>query len=250
MSLLLTLFAAVMGFESTRVTGAAVVLSSGRPLAGVRVTVGSATATTDSTGSFTLTVPAGARPAFHLEWADRSTTVRNEDVDLRSPVALVIDTEAGNLRPLLAQRDWHLPGEWGMSGFFARRSRGYGEFFTRDDFRAGGFSTLRGLLAAQGAGRGCVGSRACGPTLIVSGRKHALEIWVDGVIQTDEDADNLSLADVAGVEYYPPPLAPHPPSVSPDWKWIVDTRYFLEEPLRGSMVIVWTRGFDRQAPSR
>src|SRR5690242_744704 len=101
MSLLLTLFAAVMGFDSTRV-------------AGVRVTVGSATATTDSTGSFTLTVPAGARPAFHLEWADRSTTVRNEDVDLRSPVALVIDTEAGNLRPLLAQRDWHLPGEWGM----------------------------------------------------------------------------------------------------------------------------------------
>ena len=244
MSLLLTLFAAVCGFDSTRVTGAAVTLASGHPLAGVLVTVGSATATTDSAGTFALMVPAGVRPLFRLGWADRSAAVRNEDVDLRDPVTLVIDTEADNLRPLIAQSDWHLPGEWGMVGFFARRSRGYGEFFTRSDFRSGGFTTLRALLESEGVGRGCLGSRACGPALITQGRKHAIQIWVDGVIQTDENADDLSLKDVAGVEYYPPPMNPQPASVSPDRKWIRDTRYFLEEPLGGSMVIVWTRGFD------
>jgi hypothetical protein len=229
MNLLLTLCATVV-FDSTRVTGAALALASGHPLAGVHVTVGAATATTDSAGAFALTVPAGVRPIFRLEWADRSATVRNEDVDLRTPVALVIDTEADNLRPLLAQSDWHLPGEWGMTGFFARRAKGYGQFFTRDDFRAGGFSTLRALLEAQGVGHGCVGSHGCGPTLITQGRKHPIHIWVDGVIQTDENSDDVSLQDVAGVEYYPPSLSPRPASVSPDRKWIRDTRYFLEEP--------------------
>jgi len=243
MSLLLTLFA-VLGFDSTRVTGAAVALASGHPLSGVQVTLGAATATTDSAGTFVLTVPAGVRPVFRLAWADRSATVRNEDVDLRSPVSLVLDTEAANLRPLIAQTDWHLAGEWGMNGFFARRAKGYGQFFTRGDFRSGGFSTLRGLLEAQGVGRGCVGSQGCGPVLIAQGRKHAIHIWVDGVIQTDENPDDLSLKDVAGVEYYPPPMAPQPASVSPDRKLIRDTRYFLEEPLGGSMVIVWTQGFD------
>jgi hypothetical protein len=245
MSLLLALFAAVAGFDSTRVTGAVVALASGHPLAGVQVTVGAATAITDTAGAFALTVPAGGRPVFRVEWAERSALISDGDLDLRNPVRLVIDTEADDLRPLIAQWDWHLPGEWGMTGFFARRGRGYGQFFTRDDFRSGAFATLRALLEANGVGRGCVGSDGCGPTQIMRGRKYAIFIWVDGVIQTDEHSDDLSLEDVAGVEYYPPPRDFRPASVSPDRKWIVDTRYFLGEPLRGSMVIVWTRGFDR-----
>lgn len=243
MSLILALLSVVARFDSTRVTGTAVALASGKALAGVRISLGDAWATTDSTGRFTLRVPAGTRPVFDFTWGGRAGAVRS-DALAADPYEIVIDTEAENLKPLIGVDDWQLPGVWGMSGFFARRAKGYGRFFTRDDFRSGGFGTLRDLLATQGVIHTCVRNDGCGPANVVGGRFQSLDIWVDGVIQTAENADSLSLAEVAGVEFYPRPGVFKPAGLTPDRKWIVDTRYFLREPLVGSMVIVWTRGFE------
>lgn len=245
MSLMLAVLAVIGSFDSTRVAGTAVALASGKPLAGVRIVLGDASTTTDSAGRFALRVPAGARPVFDFAWGGRVGVARAEGLDA-DPYEVVIDTEAENLKPSVMVDDWHLPGVWGMSGFFARRAKGYGHFYTRDDFQQLGYSNLRQLLGAEGVTHSCVREDGCGPVRFIYGRAHFQNVWIDGVIQTGENADSVSLADVAGVEYYPVPGPPYPTWANTHW--IHDTRYFLGEPYRGSMVIVWTRGFE--APAR
>lgn len=244
MPLFLALLAA-LAVDSTHVTGTALVLASGRPLSGVRVTLGPGVGVTDTSGAFALSVPAGATPLLGFTWGGRTGTARLDQVP-DGPLEVVLDTEATNLHPRVAPRDWRLPGVWGMSGFFARRAKGYGTFYDRDDFRRAGFTNLSQLLAADGVTRNCQYKLArCGPTVVSDGGIVLLRVWVDGVIQIDEDADAIPLDDIAGVEYYPPlPRALFAGDLATDRKWIVDTRYFLGEPLWGGMVIVWTRGYD------
>lgn len=228
--------------DSTRLQGTVLSLASGHPLAGVRVSVPGAEATTDSTGRFAL---ARASTRLTFVWNGVSGTGQTPDGQAEGTLRVVLDTEARDLDPSVEQNDWHLIGRWGMPGFFDRMRSGYGRFYTRDDAVRGGFKTLKDLLHTAGVSHGCLPSGgACGALVYYGAQPTLVSIYVDGAFQRSPAADDTPMDDVAGVEYYALPTPPRP--VGPDRQWIRQTNYFQEAPLEEFTVVVWTRGFHRR----
>ena len=76
-----------------------------------------------------------------------------------------------------------------------------------------------------------------------------VSIYVDGAFQNTEQADDRSLGDVTGVEYYPLPNPPRPALASPR-EWIVKTNYLEQLPLQEFTVVLWTRDFYQRLAER
>ncbi|HYK09305.1 MAG TPA: hypothetical protein VEV39_00730 [Gemmatimonadales bacterium] len=228
--------------DSSVLKGTVLSLASGHPLAGVTVVeAGGGQVTTDSTGQFEIT---GSASRLHLTWGGVSGTAVIPAGPTVEALRVVVDTEAPDLDPAVEHVDWHLVGRWGMPGFFDRARQGFGKFFTRDDIARAGFANLRALLKSLDIAHGClVGGGGCGARTFYRGTPVLVSIYVDGVFQRDENADDRPLGDVAGIEYYPVPYPPRPAATSPDRQWMVKTDYLQQLPLQEFTVVIWTRGF-------
>ena len=234
--------------DSTVLKGTVLSLGSGHPLAGVTVSrPGRAPVTTDSAGHFAIPGPAAR---LHLTWNGVSGTgvipAGAEDQSL----LVVIDTGAADLSPTIEHEDWHLAGHWGMPGFFGRARQGYGTFFTRDALVRSGFTNLKDLLSSLGIHHGCLrDGGGCGAVIYYRNVPTLVSIYVDGAFQNTEQADDRSLGDVTGIEYYPLPNPPRPALASPR-EWIVKTNYLEQLPLQEFTVVLWTRDFYQRLAER
>lgn len=227
--------------------GTVLALASGHPLAGVVVAIGSGQATSDSAGHFALAGPASR---LHVSWNGKSGLGIIPAGQDDEPLRVVVDTEVPDLHPSIEHVDWHLPGRWGMPGFFERARMGYGTFFTRDDLARSGHTNLKQLLASLSIRHGCLrNGEGCGALIDYRNVPTLVSIYVDGVFQRNEQADDLPLDGVTGIEYYPLPNPPRPALTSAR-AWIVKTDYLQQLPLQEFTVVVWTRDFYQRLEER
>jgi len=228
-------------------TGTVLALASGHPLAGVVVSVGTRQATSDSAGHFTL---AASASRLHLTWDGKSGLGIVPSGEDDEPLRVVVDTETPDLETTIEHVDWHLVGRWGMAGFFDRARQGYGTFFTRHDLARSGYTNLRELLASLGITHGCLRTGdGCGAMIYYRSNPTLVSIYVDGVFQRNEQADELPLDAVTGIEYYPLPSARRPArTVSSEW--MVRTDYLQRLPLEEFTVVIWTRAFYQRLAER
>lgn len=227
--------------------GTVLALASGHPLAGVVVGIGSQRATTDSAGHFAL---AGSASRLHLTWSGRQGTGIIPSGQDDEPLRVVVDTETPDLQSTIEHEDWHLVGRWGMPGFFDRARQGYGRFFTRSDLARSGDVKLKDLLQSLGITHGCLrDGSACGAITYYRGTPTLVSIYVDGVFQRNEQADDLPLDAVTGIEYYPLPDPPRP-ALTSTRQWMVKTDYLQQLPLQEFTVVIWTRNFYQRLEER
>lgn len=232
---------------SDSLRGTVLALASGHPLAGVVVGTGVREATTDSAGHFAL---AGSASRLHLAWGGKHGTAIIPSGQEGEPLRVVVDTETPDLQSTIEHVDWHLLGHWGMPGFFDRARQGYGTFFTRNDLARSGYPDLAGLLQSLGITHGCLrDGTGCGAIVDYRGNPTLVSIYVDGVFQRNEQADDLPLDAVTGIEYYPLPNPPRPAPGS-GREWMVKTDYFQQLPLQEFTVVVWTRSFYQRLSER
>ncbi|HZH40524.1 MAG TPA: carboxypeptidase-like regulatory domain-containing protein [Gemmatimonadales bacterium] len=228
-------------------TGTVLALASGHALAGVVVTAGNRQTTSDSAGHFAL---AGSASRLHLTWDGKSGVGMVPSPEVDEPLRVVVDTEAPNLETTIEHVDWHLVGRWGMAGFFDRARQGYGTFFTRHDLARSGYTALKELLASLGITHGCLRTGdGCGAMIYYRGTPTLVSIYVDGVFQRNEQADDLPLDAVTGIEYYPLPSALRPRRTIAS-EWIVRTDYLQQLPLQEFSVVIWTRAFYQRLAER
>lgn len=239
----------LLSFPATdSLKGTILALASGHPLAGVVVEIGAREATSDSAGHFAL---AGTASRLHLTWGGKSGLAIIPSGQDDEPLRLVVDTETPDLETTIEHVDWHLVGRWGMPGFFDRARQGYGTFFTRNDLARSGYSTLRELLASLGITHGCLRSgEGCGALIFYRSTPTLVSIYIDGVFQRNEQADELPLDAVTGIEYYPLPNPPRPAATDPERQWMVKTDYLQQLPIQEFTVVVWTRNFYQRLSER
>lgn len=238
----------LLGFQpADSLKGTVLSVASGHPLAGVVVEAGAQVATSDSAGHFTL---AGSASRLHLSWGGMSGVGIIPPGPDDEPLRVVVDTETRDLHAIIEPVDWHLVGRWGMPGFFDRARQGYGTFFTRSDLARSGFGNLKDVLHSLGIEHGCVrNGGGCGSITRYRGVPTRVSIYVDGVFQRNEQADDLPLEDVTGIEYYPVPYPPRP-AITSSRQWIVKTDYLQQLPLQEFTVVIWTRGFYQRLAER
>lgn len=237
----------LLSLPTDSLKGTVLALASGHPLAGVVVGAGAQEATSDSAGHFAL---AGRASRLRLAWGGRQGTGAIPSGQDGEPLRVVIDTETQDLATTIEHEDWRLVGRWGMPGFFDRARQGYGTFFTRNDLARAGYANLHDVLQSLGIGHGCLrDGGGCGALIIYRSTPTLVSIYVDGEFQRNEQADDLPLGAVTGIEYYPLPNPPRPALTSPR-AWIAKTDYLNQLPLEEFTVVIWTRNFYQRLAER
>ncbi|HEX4561122.1 MAG TPA: hypothetical protein VH113_04750 [Gemmatimonadales bacterium] len=227
--------------------GTVLALGSGHPLAGVVVGIGAQQVTSDSAGHFAL---AGSASRLHLTWNGKTGTGVIPSGQDDEALRVVIDTETQELESTIEREDWHLVGRWGMPGFFDRARQGFGTFFTRNDLARTGYASLKDLLRSLGITHGCLrDGTGCGAMIYYRSNPVLVSIYVDGVFQRNEQADELPLDAVTGIEYYPLPDPPRP-ALTSSRQWMVKTDYLQQLPLQEFTVVIWTRNFYQRLAQR
>ena len=186
-------------------SGKATSAFNGRPLANVMISVPAARkfVVTDSTGSFWLPGLPTGRQKVRISYQGRDT--EEYEFALRGgrtqKLTVILDVEAVDLAAIVVEARQPYGGR-SLAGFYDRKKwySGFANFFTREDIER-----IRPMVVSDLLKRLVIWVRCdpeCAPTRMQHGHLCAIPVSVDGMPFWDFDFDNISVADVAGVEVY------------------------------------------------
>ena len=189
-----------------------------RPLAGARVSVANdsnhvlASATTDSAGTFLLSLPRAGTYALdvrhigHFPGLSRPFPLaRGEEYE---PVMyLAVGTAAQPIAPVTVTERANRRADFGR-GFEERRTRGFGEFMTRAQIEKRGSTTavelmrgMAGVQFSQGPGGTDIAISSRGATGFGNGCR--MEVYIDGIpLGAQPLAYAIRPSDIEGIEVY------------------------------------------------
>lgn len=190
--------------DSARLTGRVASSRDGRPVPGVMVSVRAVQLfqVTDSSGTFAIAgLPAGAH-TLRITYGDRVS--EDHPVTLRTgrtlDLYILLDVDAVVLTPIVVEAR-RAEASLNLVGFYARKRRGFGRFFTRDDIEHRRPRSMSVLLSGTGIRLACVRGN-CVATQLVAGRRCTVPVYLDGVWAPQYQIDWVPPQDVAGFEVY------------------------------------------------
>jgi hypothetical protein len=199
-------WATVAGQQDTlaAIRGTVTSSTSGRPISGVMIAVPAVArfVVTDSTGTFALGgLPAG-RQRIRISYLERGS--EEYDVTLRRgqarQLAVLLDMEAVDLAPIVVE-GWGGRFARSLAGFYDRKRRSFGRFYTAEDIERIGPVQLSSLLRREGIRIVCRGWEC----VAYSGRDIRpcpMDLYLDGVWVDSTFLDTIHPNDVAAVEIY------------------------------------------------
>ncbi|HET9709596.1 MAG TPA: carboxypeptidase-like regulatory domain-containing protein [Gemmatimonadales bacterium] len=238
MTLLVVGSAAAVGVQqpTTHLSGTVLATWSGKPQAGVRVTVsGGAEQATDANGHFDFPTVGSGRAKLQVTYAGHAGAARDIVLPVGKPlqVEVLMDSEATDLAPYVTEAS-RLESRLGLTGFYARRRLGFGRFFSRDDIAKTHDHQVTQVLSIAGASYRC-GGAGCAPVLFRYGRECRMTLLIDGYPAPQQDITNMELDDVVGIEVYRRGYQ----SVAGE---TLENGYDLAALARGcGLVVIWTR---------
>lgn len=197
--------------DSARITGTARSSVNGLPLSGVMIAVAGSRAfdVTDSTGAFALSGLPGGKQTVRILYRD--DVLHEQDFTLKRGKTLqldvLLDVNAIELAPIVvAARSPRTRSS--LVGFYERRQRGFGRYYTFEELERRGALPVRALLIESGVDVRCrMGD--CVPVIRRGGRLCVATVYVDGwmgtshdVMGTSHDVEFWRADDLAGVEIY------------------------------------------------
>lgn len=199
-------WATVAGQQDTlaAIRGSVTSAFDGRPLSGVMIAVPTVGrfAVTDSTGTFVLGRLPSGKQRVRISYLERGSA--DHDVPLRrgkvTVLAVLLNVEAVDLAPVVVE-------EWGghfvrsLAGFYDRKRRGFGTFFSWEDIERIRPYRLSSLLRQTGVLVQCWGGE-CLPYTFEPTRRCPMALYVDGMPIDPVFLDAIDPGDVAGVEIY------------------------------------------------
>jgi hypothetical protein len=199
-------WAAVAGQQDTlaAIRGSVTSAFDGRPLSGVMIAVPTVGrfAVTDSTGTFVLGRLPSGKQRVRISYLERGSA--DHDVPLRrgkvTVLAVLLDVEAVDLAPVVVEA-WGFRFERSLAGFYDRRRRGFGTFYSWEDidrirpYRLSSLLRQAGVLVQCSAGE-------CLPYALAATRRCPMAVYLDGLPIDGVFLDTIDPAAVAGVEIY------------------------------------------------
>jgi hypothetical protein len=176
----------------------------GRPISDVLIAVGGTRMfdVTDSTGEFVLAgLPVGKQT---LRILYRDEVFHEQPIKLRQGKTLqldvLLDVEAIELAPVVVEAR-SVRALRSLAGFYERRKRGFGRFYTFEDLERRGSASVGALLAESGVQLRCR-MGYCLPVNWIGARSCVMPLYFDGFPLSAEQVDMIWLDDLAGVEVY------------------------------------------------
>ncbi|HVX39563.1 MAG TPA: carboxypeptidase regulatory-like domain-containing protein [Gemmatimonadaceae bacterium] len=180
-----------------------------QPIEQVEVSVvnGSAAARTDTAGRFALTglFPGSAALRFRRLGFEPVVLMAQVPSGDTTDVDVTLTVVAQQLKGVIVQEDAAKIMQ--LADFEDRRRRGFGHFITRAQIEARR-PLLMSEMARQIPGTVLLPNRAGQSTLYFAGAPHQScppQYWVDGVMVTGFNIDDIVPSDVEGVEFYSGP---------------------------------------------
>jgi hypothetical protein len=177
---------------------------SGRPITGVMIAVPDVArfVVTDSTGTFALGgLPAG-RQRIRISYLERGS--EDYDVTLRPggtrQLVVLLDLEAIDLAPIVVE-GWGGRFARSLAGFYDRKRRSFGRFYTAEDIERIGPVQLSSLMRREGIRIVCQGWEC----VAYAGRDILpcpMDLYLDGVRVDSTFLDTIHPNDVAAVEIH------------------------------------------------
>ncbi len=190
--------------DSARLAGAVRSARNGTPLAGVMIAIAGTQRfdVTDSSGAFALSGLPSGRQTVRILY--RNDVLAEKPFRLKRGKTLeldvVLDVEAVELAPVVVEAE-RLPALRSLAGFYERRGRGFGRFYTFEDLQQRGALPIRMLLAESGIWEHCRMGR-CIPVIQRMGQLCVPAVYLDGWPLPAEDVALWRADDLAGVEVY------------------------------------------------
>lgn len=189
--------------DSARISGTARSSVSGRPLPGVMIAVADSRVfgVSDSTGGFALSGLPTGKQTVRILYRDDLLTERPFTLKPGKTLQLevLLDVEAVELAPIVVQART-VGSLRSLAGFYERRQRGFGRFYTFEDLERRGALPMRSLLLESGIDVRCRLGR-CLP-VIARGRACVPGVYLDGFPATSADLEFYRADDLAGLEIY------------------------------------------------
>lgn len=190
--------------DSARLAGTVHSSLNGRPLAGVMIAVAGTQTfdVTDSAGAFALSgLPAGKQTVRILYrdevFHERGITLK---AGKRLRLEILLDVDAVALAPVVVEAR-SIRATHSLAGFYERKKRGFGRFYTFEDLERRGYLPLRTLLVESGVQVRC-GGLSCFPVSGSVWRRCVLPLYLDGLPFPVEDMDFIHADELAGLEVY------------------------------------------------
>ncbi len=190
--------------DSARLVGTVRSSINGRPLGGVMIAVGGSRVfdVSDSAGAFKLSgLPSGQQTVRILY---RDEVFSEHPVKLKRgrtvQLYVLLDLEAVELAPVVVEAR-SVRALRSLAGFYERRKRGFGRFYTFEDLERRGALRLDALLTESGVQVRC-SFGTCVPLIQRGARLCVPALSLDGMPAATDDLAFLRADDLAGVEIY------------------------------------------------
>ena len=177
---------------------------NGLPISGVMVAVRGSRVldVSDSTGSFALGgLPAG-RQLVRILHGD--SLVYEHEMDLKQgktlTLSVLLDVVAAELAPIVVEAQTSR-AERSLAGFYDRRKRSVGRFYTRADLVQRAAVSLDGVLSESGVQVVCRRG-SCLPIGPAGARHCVMALYLDGLRVPGSYLNQIRVDDLAGVEVY------------------------------------------------
>ncbi|OLC04125.1 MAG: hypothetical protein AUH78_27270 [Gemmatimonadetes bacterium 13_1_40CM_4_69_8] len=190
--------------DSARLAGTVRSSINGLPIADVMIAVRGTQLfdVSDSAGAFALTgLPSGHQIVRILY---RDSVSYEQRIDLKRgktlTLAVLLDMDAVELAPIVVEAR-SSRAERSLAGFYDRKQRGFGRFYTFRDLERRRSWTLRSLLGEAGVQIRC-GRGYCLPISWSGTRYCVMSLFLNGMRLSPDDMDVIQVDDLAGVELY------------------------------------------------
>jgi len=177
---------------------------NGLPIAGVMVAVRGSQVfdVSDSTGSFALAGLPGGRQLVRIRYGD--SLAYEHEMDLKGgktlTLAVLLDVVSAELAPIVVEAQT-LRAERSLAGFYDRKMRSVGRFYTRADLGQRAAFSLDGVLGEAGIQVVCrLGS--CLPIGSDGTRQCVMALYLDGMRMPIAYLNQIRVEELAGVEVY------------------------------------------------
>jgi hypothetical protein len=177
---------------------------NGLPISGVMVAVRGSRIfdVSDSAGSFALVGLPDGRQLVRILYGD--SLAYEHEMDLKRgktlTLSVLLDVVAAQLAPIVVEAQT-LRAERSLAGFYDRRTRSIGRFYTRADLDQRAAHWLDGLLGESSVRVVCrVGS--CLPIGSDGARECVMALYLDGLRLPVTSLNQIRVDDLAGLEVY------------------------------------------------
>jgi len=202
--------------DSARLAGSVRSSINGLPIAGVMIAVRGTQVfdVSDSAGAFALAGLPSGRQMIRILYRD--SVWHEQNIDLKPAktlrLSVLLDLDAVALAPIVVEAR-SIRAERSLAGFYDRKKRGFGHFYTFRDLERRRGWTLRSLLGEAGVQIRC-GPAYCLPVSWGGTRSCIMSLFLNGMRLSPDDMDVIQVDDLAGVELYKRGF-----DVPPEFQW-------------------------------